>query len=319
MAFADERIADLVERMRPAVAHLEVQRPEERGFGSGFALEPRDGDDAGGVIVTNSHVVAGCEAAPIVRFWDESEYEAAVRAVDASTDVAILAVAERLSVTFELSGLRDVRVGQPVVAMGSPFGYEGTVTAGIVSGLDRTGRSPSGVPMDLMIQTDALVEPGNSGGPLVALDGRVVGVNTQTLLPEGASAGLNFAIPADTVRYVYDEICATGEPVIRRATLGTRTVRRAFTPDERRRYGQRGGAQLAAAPRPGGPAERAGLVAGDVVVSFAGQVVDEPADLYRLLDRSRIGQPCELAFLRGGERRVASAVPEERPVPAPTV
>jgi S1-C subfamily serine protease len=317
MFFKDEPIADLVDRVRPAVAHIEVEQAGDRGFGAGFALSPRADDATGGVIVTNSHVIAGC-AAPVVRFWDESEYEASVRAVDPSTDVAVLAVAEPLSVTFELRALKEVRVGQPVIAMGSPFGYEGTVTAGIVSGLDRTGRSPSGVPMDLMIQTDALINPGNSGGPLVALDGRVVGVNTQSLMPEGPGSGLHFAVPADTVRYVYDEICATGEPRIRRATLGARTVRRAFTPEERRRHGQRGGAQLAGPPRTGGPAERAGLVAGDVVVAFAGQVVDEPADLYRLLDRSRIGQPCELAYLRDGERHEASAVPEERPAPTPT-
>ncbi|MDQ6915207.1 MAG: trypsin-like peptidase domain-containing protein, partial [Actinomycetota bacterium] len=244
MFFKDEPIADLVDRVRPAVAHLEVVRAGERGFGAGFALAPRADDAAGGgVIVTNSHVIADCPA-PIVRFWDESEYEASVRAVDLSTDVAVLAVSEPLSVTFELRALKEVRVGQPVIALGSPFGFEGTVTAGIVSALDRTGRSPSGVPMDLMIQTDALINPGNSGGPLVGLDGRVVGVNSQTLMPEGAASGLNFAIPADTVRYVYDEICATGEPHIRRATLGARTVRRSFTPEERRRHGQRGGAQL---------------------------------------------------------------------------
>jgi S1-C subfamily serine protease len=237
MRWADA-IPDLVERLRPAVAHLDIGTPDGSSVGAGFAIDPRKDDNMPGVLVTNAHVVEGSDSI-LVRFWDQSEYEATVRVIDPSTDVALLALPTPLNVTFRLKALHDIRLGEPVVALGSPLGFEGSVTIGVVSGLDRTMRSRAGVPIDRMIQTDALINPGNSGGPLVDVDGRVVGVNTLTLIGERPSAGLSFAIPADTVQFVYDEICQTGESVIRRAALGVSTVRREFSLEERRAYGQR--------------------------------------------------------------------------------
>jgi S1-C subfamily serine protease len=201
MARGRDEIPDLVERVRPAVAHVDVETSDGPSFGAGFAIDPRREDPAAGVVVTNAHVVDGARAV-LVRFWDESEYEASIRFIDPSTDIALLSLPTRLQVTFRLRPLRDVRLGQPVVAMGSPLGFEGSVTTGVVSGLDRTMASHSGIPIDHMLQTDALINPGNSGGPLVDLDERVVGVNALTLLSDESSAGLNFAIPADTVQFI---------------------------------------------------------------------------------------------------------------------
>ena len=314
MRWADA-IPDLVERVRPAAAHLDIEGADGPSIGAGFAIEPREDDGASGLLVTNGHVVEGARSI-LVRFWDETEYEATLRLVDPSTDVALLALPTPLTVSFQLRALREVRLGEPVLALGSPLGFEGSVTTGVVSGLDRTMRSHSGIPIDHMIQTDAAINPGNSGGPLVDTEGRVVGVNTMSLVTEEASSGLNFAIPSDTVGFVYDEICQTGESVIRRAALGVSTVRRTFTPEERRVYDQRAGAQLISPPGSGGPAAAAGLVAGDVIVGFDGLVVDEPADLHSALRRDRIGENCQLEYLHDGERRVVTVVPVERDAPA---
>jgi serine protease Do len=217
---------------------------------------------------------------------------------------------------LELRAVRDVRIGEPVIALGSPYGLSGTVTLGIVSGLDRTMPAPNGIPIDNMVQTDALINPGNSGGPLVGFDGAVVGVNDQTIIMPGTGAtGLGFAVPADTVRSVYEEICATGLPYVRRASLGVSTGLRAFTGEERARWGQHAGALIVADPRAGGPAAAAGLRRGDVIVAFDGEPVDEPGALYRLLDRDSIGRTCPLVAVRDGRRIEISVVPGERPRP----
>lgn len=308
-----ESLPDLVQEVLPCVVHIDVAGPEEPGNGSGFCIAPREDDSAACVVVTNAHVVSGGEAWT-VRFYDDTEHEASLRVVDASTDVAILTVADPPLRTLDFRPLGAVRVAEPVFAVGSPYGLAGTVTSGIVSGLDRTMFAPNGIPMDNMVQTDALISPGNSGGPLVGLDGLVIGVNAQVRLDErrGAPSGLGFAIPGDAVRAVYDEICTTRESRLRRATLGTRTQLRSFTPEERARWRQRAGAVVIDEPPEGTPAHAGGLRRGDVIVGLDGEVVDEPGALYRLLDRTRIGCECGVELVRAGERLRVTVVPRER-------
>lgn len=313
MAAPSDSLPELVQAVLPAVVSIDVRGPAVSGNGSGFAIAPRPEDSAVCVLVTDQHVVAGAETWT-VRFYDDTEHDARIRVVDVSTDVAILEVDAPPLATLAFRPLREVRVGEPVIAVGSPYGLAGTVTSGIVSGLDRTMYAPNGIPIDNMIQTDALINPGNSGGPLIGLDGLVIGINDQIRLDErfGLPSGLGFAIPGDTVQSVYAEICETGEARIRRATIGARTQLRAFTPEERRRWGQKAGALLVDEPLEGTPSRAAGLARADVVVELDGNVVDEPGDLYRLLDRRRIGKKCPIVFIRSGAKATATIVPQER-------
>ncbi|MEJ7787537.1 MAG: trypsin-like peptidase domain-containing protein [Solirubrobacteraceae bacterium] len=281
--------------------------------GSGFALKVQDGDDSPAVVVTNHHVLEGAREVS-VRLYDDTEHRAQIRLLDSSTDLALLVVDVPALHTLELRPLREVRVGEPVMAIGSPYGFEGTVTTGIVSGLDRTALAPgTNVPIDNMVQTDAVINPGNSGGPLIGLDGRVIGVNDQGLVSgTHGYTGTSFAIPAETVKLIYDEVCETGQDRICRASLGVSTTLRSFTFDERRQWGQRAGAVVFSEPREDGPAAVAGVRKGDVIVGLDDHSIDEPGDLYRLLDRSRIGSECSLHLIREGSRLALAITPNER-------
>jgi serine protease Do len=307
-----ETLPELVAAVRPAVVHIDVETENASGNGSGFSIAVHESDDAAAVIATNHHVVGDARDI-IVRLYDDTEHRATVRLLDPSTDLALLEIPEPALLSLELRPLGDVRVGEAVMAIGSPYGFEGTVTTGIVSGLDRTALAPgTDVPIDNMIQTDAVINPGNSGGPLIGLDGRVIGVSDQGIIGPHGYTGTSFAIPAETVGVAYREICETGEDRIQRASLGVSTAIRRFTFDERRRWRQRAGALVFSEPRTGGPAAKAGLRKGDVIIALDGQIVDEPGDLYRMLDRSRMNRPCALAFLRGGERHDTTVTPHER-------
>jgi serine protease Do len=286
-----DQLPDLVDAVRSAVVYVGVKGPEGSGNGSGFAIEPLAGDAAPAVVITNCHVVQGAEECKVL-LEDGSEFDATVRLSDPVTDIALLQLPDRLESTLELRPLAEIRIGEPVMAIGSPFGLAGTVTTGIISGLNRTMPSPSGIPMDNMIQTDALINPGNSGGPLLGLDGRVLGVN------DLGGAGLGFAIPAETVRALYDEVCATGENVIRRGSIGVRLQFRSFRGDDRSRWAQKGGAIVVDEPLAESPASASGLHRGDVIVKFNGERVQEPGAMVRLLNRACIDRPCSLAFLR---------------------
>jgi S1-C subfamily serine protease len=308
-----ETLPELVAAIHPAVVYVEASADVPLGSGSGFALLAGLGDGALGLIVTNAHVVT--EATELrVRFNDDSEQVARLRCVDESTDLAILEVDRPATFALEVRPLAEIRVGEPVMAIGSPYGMEGSVTTGIVSGLDRTRPSPSGVPIDNMIQTDAIINPGNSGGPLIGLDGRVLGVNSQIRLDDHAGwyTGMGFAVPAQTAQAIAREVLETGTSSVRRGTLGIATVHRQFVAEERARWGQRGGALVAHDPAAETPGHAAGLRQGDVIVSFDGERVDEPGDLFRLLDRTRIERDCALSYIRNGMRIDASVVPGER-------
>ncbi len=276
-------------------------------------IESNPTDTAAAVVVTDSHVVDGCEECKVV-LEDGSEFDATVRLSDPTSDIALLELPERLDATLEFRQLAEVRIGEPVIAIGSPFGLTGTVTTGIVSGLNRTMPSPSGIPIDNMIQTDALINPGNSGGPLIGLDGRVLRVNDQMRVNTAlyGSSGLGFAIPSDTVRALYDEICETGKNEIRRGSIGARLQFRSFHGPARTRWGQKGGAILIDEPLPESPAFASGLRRGDVIVRFEGNPVQEPGAMVRLLNRTCIGRACTLSYLREDALREVEITPRER-------
>jgi serine protease Do len=308
-----EQLPELVETVRCAVVYVGVQGPAGSGNGSGFVINSNPGDARGAIVVTNCHVVEGAEECKVL-LEDGGEFHATVRLSDAVTDIALLQLPVPPAATLDLRALADVRLGEPVIAIGSPFGLTGTVTIGVVSGLNRTMPSPSGVPIDNMIETDALINPGNSGGPLLGLDGRVVGVNAQVRVNTAlqGSSGLGFAVPADTVQSLYDEICETGENVIQRGSIGVRLQFRSFHGPDRSKWRQKGGAIVVDEPPVGSPAFASGLHRGDVIVRFEQSAVQDPGAMVRLLSRACIGRPCSLAYIRANTLHEVEITPTVR-------
>jgi putative serine protease PepD len=273
-------------RVYAAVADGVVAVQVGGGSGTGFVIDTR------GTIVTNAHVVGESSQAS-VRFGDSgATVNADVLGSDPSTDLAVLRVDPSHVGTLHPLTLADsekVRVGDEVVAIGHPFGLDRTATAGIVSGLGREIQSPNGFSIDEVIQTDAAINPGNSGGPLVDGRGRVVGVNSQiaTAGAGGGNVGVGFAVPANTVREVVPRLA--GGQTIDRPYLGVTTAAGSS------------GVEVQAVTA-GGPAERAGLRAGDVVVSVNGHEVSEPGDVTDALDGSEPGDSVEVEVERDGDR-----------------
>lgn len=287
-------LPDLVEEVAPAVVHV----TNEEGQGSGFAV------DHEGFLITNAHVV-GEATDHQVKLSAGETVGAKVLGLDRSTDLAVLIVDTRELPTLSFRPLKTVRVGESVLAVGSPVGLEWSVTTGIVSGKDRSMPAPDGGQINYMIQTDADINPGNSGGPLTGLDGQVVGVNTSGLdLP-----GLNFAVPSDTAEEVYSEIREHGD--VRRARIGARVALEPFFGDDRELWGQDGGARVTSVAE-GSPAGRAGLRVDDVVIALDDELVDEPGDIFRLLNRERIDREYTLRFIRDGRESGTTVVPEAR-------
>jgi putative serine protease PepD len=266
------------------------------GSGTGFVIDER------GTIVTNAHVVGSASQAS-VRFGDTgSAVEAEVLGSDPSTDLAVLRVDPADAPPLRPLTLADsdaVRVGDDVVAIGHPFGLDRTATAGIVSGLGREIESPNGFSIDEVIQTDAAINPGNSGGPLVDAKGRVVGVNSQIASGGGGgNVGVGFAVPSNTVRDVVPRL-ARGE-TIERPYLGLSSAA--------------GSSGVAVADVvPGGPAARAGIRAGDRIVSVGGDPVSEPGDVTDALDGRKPGDSLELEIERDGTREQLDVTLGTRP------
>ena len=303
-------LPELVATVVPAVVHVDVTRADGRGNGSGFCVAPLTEGKA--TILTNAHVVESLVSATAI-LRDHASYPATVRAVDRSTDVAILEIDVPAPHVLEFRPVREVRVGEQVIAIGSPYGYAGTVTSGIVSALDRTMYAPDRTPIDRMVQTDALIGPGNSGGPLIGLDGRVIGINDQIAIGlGGAPTGLGFAISADTAIAILEEVRRSPDGRIRRATIRARLQRFPLEAALRSQLHQASGAVLFEDPAPGTPSAAAGLRKGDVVVRLRDEVVDEPADVFRLLDSTVIGAELPVRFLRDGVLTEARVTPIER-------
>ena len=303
-------VTGAVARMSPSVVNIEVHQSagrtrsgeprERRGGGSGFVFTPD------GLILTNSHVVH--EAVRIgVTMADGQRMPATLIGDDPASDLAVIRVTEPGLIAATLGDSQRLRVGQIVIAIGAPYGFQSTVTAGVVSALGRSLRSYSGRLIDDVIQTDASLNPGNSGGPLVDSAGRVVGVNTATILP---AQGICFAIGINTAKFVASRLLRDGR--LRRSYIGVsaqtvpvhrRVVRFYDLPKEM-------GAVVVGVEE-NSPAKRAGLRENDVIVALEGQPVAGVDALHRVLTDVRVGVSCSLTILRWTEKLELSVVPEE--------
>jgi S1-C subfamily serine protease len=285
-----------------AVRHASRSRrgggPAGAGSGSGFVLTPD------GFVLTNSHVVHG--AAEIeVTTREGTPLPARLVGDDPETDLAVVRADAGGLAPVSLGDSRRLRVGQLVIAVGNPYGFECTVTAGVVSALGRSLRARSGRLIDNVIQTDAALNPGNSGGPLLDAAGSVVGVNTAAVLP---GQGISFAIPAATAEFVAGRLIRDGRISRARIGMGGQTigVPRALV---RRRILPRATAVRVLSVEAGEPAERAGVLVGDVVVRFDGSPVADVDDLVRLLADAEPGRAVRLELLRGLELREIAVTP----------
>lgn len=260
-----------------------------RSLGSGFIIDPA------GYIVTNNHVIDNATSVK-VRLADGNEYNASIVGTDQLTDLALLKIdvdAALPAVSFGNSDKSDV--GDWIMAVGNPFGLGGSVTAGIISA---RGRNIQAGPYDDFLQIDAPINKGNSGGPLFNLDGQVIGVNTAIYSPNGGSVGIGFAIPSNLVEPVIAQIRDNGQ--VERGWLGVQI--QSMTPDIADAMGldQHGGA-LVSEVLPGSPAEKAGLLSGDVIVSVNGGPVEDPHDLARIIAQQPAGSDVKLSLWRSGE------------------
>ena len=310
-------VVDAVERVGPAVAHLEVwngateprrarQRPTNdgapipAGTGSGFVFTPD------GFLLTNSHVV---ERATRIRatFADGASYDAYVVGNDPDTDLAVLRVHATSLAAATLGDSSRLRAGQVVIAIGNPLGFASTVTSGIVSALGRTMRSQSGRLIDAVIQTDAALNPGNSGGPLVDSRGNVVGINTAVI---AGAQGICFAVPVNTAHFVIPQLI--GEGRVRRGWIGIagQTIQLSRRRVQLNRLSGMG-AVLVTESVPRGPADRAGIRAGDIIIAIDASVVAGVDSLQRLLTRETIGRPTQLTLLRDGLQLDLTITPTE--------
>jgi S1-C subfamily serine protease len=284
-------VAEVVE---PAQTPFDFGLPEQRGqsTGTGFVID-REGD-----ILTNAHVVANATNV-VVRFSDRSTARAEIRGRDPSSDLALAKVdPEGLDLRpLTLGTSRGVRVGDPTIAIGNPFGLERTLTTGVVSALQRRIEAPDGFTIDNVIQTDAALNPGNSGGPLIDAAGRVIGINSaiRTGGDGGGNVGIGFAVPIDTAKRVLPTLKA-GEDV-ERAYLGVTTG--TVTPEMNLRV-DRGALVSDVAPL--SPADEAGLRPGDIIVRMAGREVRSTEDVSRLVDEREPGDEVEVEVVRAGDR-----------------
>jgi putative serine protease PepD len=264
-----------------------------QGVGSGWVYD-QDGD-----IVTNQHVVDGAQSIR-VQFWSGKTYDAHLVGSDASTDLAVIKVDAPASVIhpLQLGDSSALEVGDGVVAIGSPFKLEETVTSGIVSALHRTMTSPSNYTISDSIQTDAAINHGNSGGPLLNTAGDVIGVNSQIRSDSGGNEGVGFAIPSDTVRSVVTQLIATGKA--EHAFLGVTIDSTASD-------------ALIAGVRPDTPAVKAGLKKGDVVTSLGGHKISNPDELASVINGLKPGDSVSLTYERNGESHTVQVKLATRP------
>jgi S1-C subfamily serine protease len=285
-----------VETVGPAVVKIDAPG----GGGSGVLFTPD------GLILTNSHVVE--KRGPLTAIMtDGRSRRADLIGQDADTDLAVIRVDGSALPWATLGDSRAVRVGQIAIAIGNPYGFHHSVTAGVVSALGRSLRARSGRLMDDIIQTDAALNPGNSGGPLVTTRGEVIGVNTATILP---AQGLCFAIASNTARFVASRLIRDGR--IRRSYVGLagQTVPIPRTVARENQLAVTSGVFIVSV-EPNSPAATAGLKDGDVVLAFAGTPVTGVDDLHRLLTEERIGQATPVTILRAARRRQITVVPRE--------
>jgi S1-C subfamily serine protease len=293
-------VSSLYERVSPGVVSVEVTTAGGGGTGSGFVL------DRDGYILTNDHVVDGAQTVR-VRFADSGAggVTARVAGVDPSTDLALLKIdaGNRTLTPLALGSSKGLKVGQPAIAIGSPFRLEGTLTTGVVSALGRSIVAPNNFSIDNVVQTDAAINPGNSGGPLLDASGRVIGINAQIATSTQSNSGVGFAIPIDTAKQVLGQLKAGQE--IKRAYLGIQTGD-ALT----------GTGAIVGEVVPGGPADAAGIQAGDRVLSVNGKAVSESADVASAVSALKPGGDIRVTVRRGGSERALTVKLGTRPARA---
>ena len=309
-------VIEAAERVSPAVVYIQVTgRPDGRqrrrqgpqevtGTGSGFVFTPD------GFILTNSHVVHGASKIDVT-LMDGRQFQAQLIGDDPDTDLAVIRITAPNLVPAELGDSQSIRVGQLVIAIGNPYGFQYSVTAGVVSALGRSLRAQSGRLMDGVIQTDAALNPGNSGGPLVNSRGEVIGVNTAMILP---AQGICFATSIDTAKFVAGRLIRDGR--ITRSYIG---VAGQNVPVPRRivRYFQlpvETGVLVVSFETNGeaSAAREAGMQAGDLLVEFDGLPIRGIDDLHRLLTDERIGKRVPVTVIRGVQKLTIELVPKEK-------
>ena len=277
------------------------QTPRQSGKGSGFIIDPS------GIVLTNSHVVRNSDEV-VVKLYDGREYEAEVIGMDSRSDVAVVRInAEEELQAVPLGDSDLMYTGDWVLAVGSPFGFDLSVTAGIISG---KGRGPGINKSEDYLQTDAAINPGNSGGPLLNLNGEVIGINTAISTRSGGYDGIGFAIPANMAKWVADQLIANGE--VKRAYLGVQ-----IQPLDRKvakRFGtQPGHGALVTDIIEDSPAQKAELQNGDVILKLAGQDVAGTRGLVVITEKLEVGKSYDLEIVRDGEPMTLSIMPEEMP------
>jgi len=290
----------------PAVVNIEVHHGRSAanqpgGSGSGFIFTPD------GFILTNSHVVQSARRVD-VGLPDGRRFSAELVGQDPDTDLAVIRIDGPNLPCAVLGDSAKLRVGQLVVAIGNPYGFQYTVTAGVVSAMARSIRSASGRLVDNVIQTDAALNPGNSGGPLVNGRGEVIGVNTAIIRP---AQGLCFAIPSNTATFVAGQLLRFGRVKRSYVGLGGQDV-----PLHRRivrfHHLAGDGGVLVIQVEPGSPADRAGVRQGDIIIEFDGLPIEHMDELYRYLTEERVGKTAEMVVLRGLEKQALLITPEEK-------
>lgn len=297
------------ERVSPSVVKIEIKSKNSRnrrsrneeGSGSGFVFTPD------GFILTNSHVVHNASRIDAV-MQSGNRYEADLVGDDPETDLAVVRINAPAIASVQLGSSNNLKVGQLAIAIGNPYGFQSTVTAGVISALGRSLRASSGRLIDDVIQTDAALNPGNSGGPLVDSNGRVIGVNTATIMP---AQGLCFAIAIDTAKFVAGRLIRFGK--IRRSYIGMAGQNVPVLRQIVRYYDlPNTNGILVISMDDDSPAKRAGLQEGDVIVAFAGERVDGIDELHRLLTEERVGISQEISVVRRTELLKLDIIPLER-------
>lgn len=304
-------VISAAEKVSPSVVYIQVRQKmrgggsrrvpqESRGGGSGFIFTPD------GFILTNSHVVHGAMTIEVA-LPDGHKYEAELIGDDPDTDLAVIRINAANLVPAHLGDAQKIRVGQLVVAIGNPYGFQYTVTAGVISALGRSLRAQSGRLMDDVIQTDAALNPGNSGGPLVNSRGQVIGVNTAMILP---AQGICFATSIDTAKFVASRLIRDGK--VSRSYIGLAGQNVPLPRRIVRYYNLPVASGIMVISYDGNsPAKKAGVLEGDIIVGFDDHSIAGIDDLHKLLTEERIGHKSSLVIMRGTERLSLEVVPEE--------
>jgi S1-C subfamily serine protease len=321
LAYAEEQLlVDIYERVSPSVVYITVSTMNGGGSGSGFVW------DETGHIVTNNHVIANAERI-LVHTIDDTTAEAELVGADADSDLAVIKVdlPETQLQPLQLGDLAALKVGQRAIAIGNPFGFEQTMTTGIVSALGRVVRQDSGFSLPQLIQTDAAINPGNSGGPLLNSSGQVIGVTTLIFSETGSNAGIGFAVPVDAVKRVVPSLIEDGR--YRDPWLGiTGTSVTPILAEDLELDVERG--VLVQSVVAGGPADKAGIRGGERQVRYEGGILAPDGDIIVAIDgieissmdelivhltNTAVDQEIELTIMRGGMRLSVTLILEERP------